>query len=142
MSETIETNGLTVDNLTLADAKALMWGTYNRKTYTLENLSFKSLGDCSSAHLRAILDTQGLDIHHPIYFKAIHMILEDRQQNPSEADEIRIVLDLVSGGVRIASSPDNVVVEIRDYDVPDDWEGATGTDEHGDSYQEVILRPE
>jgi len=46
-----------------------------------------------------------------------------------------IVVSLGNSGIEgVENIPDGYTVEVRDYDVPDDWEDAE-CDDHGDRYQ-------
>ena len=44
------------------------------------------------------------------------------------------------GGCDAVRIPDNTTVEIRDYNVPKDWEGEVFTDDDGKTYQRVTLK--
>ena len=50
--------------------------------------------------------------------------------------EHRIIVSLSNEyGNSVSCIPASIVVEIRDYDVPEDWEGDIRTDEDGDKYE-------
>lgn len=53
----------------------------------------------------------------------------------------RIILGMSDGTIYGIKLRNQYAVEIRDYDVPDDFNGDIKKDEHG-QYQEVILRKE
>jgi hypothetical protein len=57
---------------------------------------------------------------------------------PLEEGLVVIEIDIVGGAVRLRSAPDDVVILIRDYDCPDDWEGRK-IDADGNGYQPIHL---
>jgi len=52
----------------------------------------------------------------------------------------RIILSMNEDGVSIIKAPADAYVEIRDYDVPDDWDGDVFEDEEGDKFDRIILQ--
>lgn len=52
----------------------------------------------------------------------------------------KIIIAIANGEVSGWQIPKGVVVEIRDYDCPEDWADLK-IDEDGDKYQRVLLSP-
>jgi len=52
---------------------------------------------------------------------------------PPDKEVVEIVVH--GGAVQDISMPDNIIVVIKEYDVPDDWEGDIRKDDSGSSYQ-------
>ena len=50
----------------------------------------------------------------------------------------KVVIIISGGAVQSISKPKGLILEIRDYDVDDDWEGNVKIDEDGDRYQEML----
>lgn len=56
-----------------------------------------------------------------------------------------IVIEMTDGEVSLISAPPDATIEIRDYDVPDDWDPTDQEcdyDSQGDRYQRVMLQGE
>ena len=51
----------------------------------------------------------------------------------------KVLITVVGGVISLDGKPDNVELEIRDYDIEDDFDGQCGTDEEGDRYQKIIF---
>jgi len=52
---------------------------------------------------------------------------------PEEKRIIGIIMK--DGAIQDVEMPDDVVVIVKDYDVPEDWEGPVEKDDEGDTYQ-------
>lgn len=50
-----------------------------------------------------------------------------------------IIIDITNDEYGIAEAPPGTRIEIRDYDIPSDWDGEIFTDDHGDEYERIIL---
>lgn len=52
-----------------------------------------------------------------------------------------IIIGIQNGSAFVIDNPSGLVIRIRDYDVPEDWDeyGDCKIDEDGDRYQEIIL---
>ena len=59
----------------------------------------------------------------------------------SKVEKTKVVVGLGEDGAFAINIPKGVEVEIRDYDVPDDWDNSD-TDEDGDRYQSITLTSE
>ena len=51
----------------------------------------------------------------------------------------RLVIQVVDGGISIISPIKGVEVEVRDYDIPEDWDGNIKKDEDGEAYESVVF---
>jgi len=52
----------------------------------------------------------------------------------------KVLIVIEGGAVQEVRKPANVIVEIRDYDVDNDWEENVKIDEAGDHYQEMLWK--
>lgn len=51
----------------------------------------------------------------------------------------KVIVQLHDGQVSLVEQPEDVEVEVRDYDVPEDWEGDIPVDSEGDRYQRHVF---
>ncbi len=51
----------------------------------------------------------------------------------------RLVIQVVDGGISIISPIKGVEVEVRDYDIPEDWDGNIKKDADGEAYESVVF---
>ncbi len=63
----------------------------------------------------------------------------------SHINKDRVIISIVKGLVEVDKLPDNIILELRDYDVGGDWDEenlACKIDNDGDRYQEMIFGEE
>jgi len=51
----------------------------------------------------------------------------------------KIIITIAGGNACILENPTDCDIEIRSYDIPDDFDGTCETDKHDDRYQEMIF---
>ncbi len=50
-----------------------------------------------------------------------------------------VIVQIHDGQVSLVEQPAGIAVEVRDYSVPDDWEGEVGIDADGDRYEKIVF---